>query len=163
MRKRGGLCYLPILEVKSKDKVVIRNLPRKDCIRSRSIPWCCISISLLKSWNKKSKRRKWKEKKKLKNARNLQTLWQPLSSTVISARPSLIRNDRANKFSTVCAKDRLFRIKFSSLALLCLLRIWNIVAIFLSVSVLPSPSVSSSWKYIKKPYDTVHFTKLRKW
>ena len=68
--------------------------------------------------------------------RILQTRCQPFSFTFISALPSLTRNDKANKFSTVCAKEFLFKTKFSSLTLLLFFKILNIVAIFLSVSVL---------------------------
>lgn len=75
---------------------------------------------------------------------HLQTWWEPFSSTFISARPSLTRNDRANKFSTVCAKDFLFNIKLSSLTRFILLNIPNIVAIFLSVSVFSSSPAPSS-------------------
>lgn len=82
--------------------------------------------------------------------RVLQTRWQPSSPTVISARPSLTRKERANKFSTVCAKEFLFNIKFWRLTFLFFLRISNIVAIFLSVSVFPSVADSSSCRMLKK-------------
>ncbi|BAS77437.1 Os02g0194350 [Oryza sativa Japonica Group] len=61
----------------------------------------------------------------------------------IATLPSLTRKDSAKTFSTVWAKERLFKTMFSSLALLFLLRISNMTDTFLSVSVF-TPSKDSA-------------------
>lgn len=140
------ITYLPILEIESEDKVAISN-----CTSSRGIPrgWMRTNDTM----RNVTKGYRWWNRDKYQNqlisraVSIIHTKWVPPSSTEISARPSFTRKDRANKFSTVCAKDFLFNIKLSSLTVLCLLKISNIADMFLSVSVFSSLSLSSCSKW----------------
>lgn len=95
---------------------------------------------------------KMESKRKMQHSKmkDIQTRWCPLSSTVISALPSLTRNERANIFSTVSEKDPLFSTRFCSLTFLFLRKISNMVDIFFSVSAFTSDPASTSCKFMKE-------------